>query len=98
MPARVIRIKRPDRRHEFQFQQADEPNAQFEARVNPQRMQSAFDEAGNRDAPNAHAAHETPQQQTQGYRGQPNDQLQHLVPDDFVNQRGTTAADKQNQH
>ena len=46
-------------------------------------------------AAEAHTAHERAEQHSHGHGGGPDDELEQLKPDDFVDERGTTAADKQ---
>ncbi len=60
-------------------------------------MPVAGHHAGKKQAAEAHAAHERPEQHAHGPRRRPDDELEELKPDDFVDQRGATAADEQQQ-
>jgi hypothetical protein len=60
-------------------------------------MMPGGDEARQGDASQAHSAHEGAEQNTQGNRGGTDHELQELAPNDFVNERGTTAGGKQEQ-
>ena len=58
-------------------------------------LEPARAEAGKEQAAQAHAAHERPQQHPNGIRGSPDDKLEELKPDDFINEGGAAGADKQ---
>ena len=60
-------------------------------------MMACRDDARQGQAPQTHAAHERAEQDAERDRRRSDDQLQQLEPDDFVNQRGAAAADKQQQ-
>ena len=53
--------------------------------------------AGKTDAADAHAAHERSQHHTQRDRGRADDELQHLEPDDLIDECGASATDEQEQ-
>src|SRR5688500_19375792 len=55
------------------------------------------DESWQQEAAEAHAAHERAEQHTDRHRRGPDEQLQQLEPDDLVDERRATAADKQQQ-
>ena len=53
------------------------------------------DDAGERHTAHAHPGHERAEQDAEGNGRRPHDELQHLKPDDFVDERGTPTAREQ---
>ena len=85
-------------RHAEQRQNAADADAQLHRGIHPQRMQrSRPGDARQRQAAQAQPAHEGGQQHAERNRGRADHQLQQLVPDDFVNQRGAAAGGEQHQ-
>ena len=74
---------------------AQDADPQFEERINAKRMAAGRNPTGQKNAAEAHAAHEGPEQDPQRNRRGPDHQLQQLQPDHLVNQRGTAAAHEQ---
>ena len=52
------RIQLPDERNEQELQQSDDPDSEFQHRIQLERMPVARSEAWERQAANAHSAHE----------------------------------------
>ena len=82
-------------RNSTRMPQAPMPSSS--CRVDPQRMLPAQLQPRQQEAAQAQPAHERGQQHAQRNRGRPDHQLQQLVPDDFVDQRGAAAAGEQQQ-
>ena len=93
--SRPRRVDAADQRHAEQHQHGDDADAGFEQRVDPQRMLAQRDHPRQQQAAEAHAAHERAEQDAERDRRRPDDQLQQLEPDDFVDQRGAAAADEE---
>src|SRR5262249_1963039 len=86
-----------DMRQEEENCQADDADGQFETGVNPERMTARGDEARPGQAPQAHAGHERSQQYSKRNGSGADHELQHLQPDNLVDQRRAAAAGKQDQ-
>ncbi len=72
-------------------------DAEFQLSVDAQRVLSAELQARQQQTAQAQPAHEGGQQHAERNGARPDHQLQQLVPDDFVDQRGAAAAGKQQQ-
>ena len=86
-----------DDRHAEENQQAETRDAELQVGVDAQRMLARRDVSRQQQAAEAHAAHERPQQHAQRDSRRADDELEELEPDDFVDQGGAAAADKQQQ-
>ena len=95
--ARPGDIDAADERHPEKEQQTDDADAKLERGVDPQRMLLRGNQARQQQAAQAHPAHEGAEQNAHGDRRRSDDELQQLEPDDLVDQRGTAAADEQQQ-
>ena len=89
-------VKAADERHAEEDQQPEHTDARFERRVHAQRMLARRDRARHQHAAKAHAAHERAEEDAEGDRRRPDDELEELEPDDLVNQRRAAAADEEN--
>ncbi len=96
MPDHVY-IEVIDIRNAEPHQDADYPNGQLERGVNAKRMASLRNKARQAQAAQTHPCHEGSQQYSQGNRGGTDHELEHLKPNDFVNQRGTAAGGEEHQ-
>ena len=76
-------------------QKAPGGHGPFEGRVHLQRGPASRPDAGQEQAPNEHSAHERPEQKPQGYPRRADDELEHLEPDDLVDQRRGPASDEE---
>ena len=90
-------VDRIHQRHQEQHQNAAGADAEFELSVDAQRMLSAEFQPRQQQAAQAEPAHEGRQQHAERNRAGPDHQLQQLVPDDFIDQRGAAAAGEQQQ-
>ncbi len=81
--------------HQEQHQNAAGPDAEFQLSVHPQRMLPAQLQPRQQEAPQAQPAHKRGQQHAERNRAGPDHQLQQLIPDDFIDQRGAAAAREQ---
>ena len=91
------RVEASNERHREQHEEADHADAELEPRVDTQRMRARRQHARQQQAAEAHAAHERAEQHADRDGRRPDDQFQELEPDDFVDERGAPAADKQQQ-
>ena len=92
------RVDAAQQRHDQEHQQSAETNAQFEVGIHLERVMFFVNLLREHPAAQAHAAHEHTQQDTHGDGRRPQRQLEHLEPDDLVDQRGGAAPHKQGQH
>ncbi len=77
--------------------QADGADAKLQQRVHAQRVLAARNHARQKQAAEAHPAHEGGQQDAHRHGRRTDVQLQHLEPDDLVDERGRAAADEEQQ-
>ena len=91
------RVGPADDRHAEQDQQSHDADADLEPGIHPQRMRLGRHESRQQEAAEAHAAHERAEQHAHRHRRRSDHEFQQLKPDDFVNECGATAADKQQQ-
>src|SRR5262249_17056592 len=91
------RVDAADQRHAEQDQNPERPDPELERRVHTERVLPGADDARQEQTAQAHAAHEGAEQETKGNGRGSDDQLEELKPDDFVNESGTAAADKEQQ-
>ncbi len=92
------RVDLGDPGHPEQNGDADGADPQLEHGIDAQGMMPSRNQAGKQITAQAHSSHVGAEQNAQGNRGQADDQLQKLQPDNFIDQRGATAADEQKQH
>ena len=86
----LIRAVAAEKRIEILLKNAD---GELERGVHAQRVAPGRNPLRRVEAAEAHAAHERPEQHAKRDRRGSNRQLQELLPDDLVDQRGRTAAD-----
>ena len=91
------RVNKLDERHRPQHQDPGNANCDFQDGVHAQGVPMAGNEAREPQAPQTHPAHEGPEQYPDRDRGGPEHELQHLKPDDLVDQGRASAGHEQNQ-
>ena len=95
--AGVGEVEASEGRHRVEDDEAGNGQTEFEQGVNAERVAGGGHEAREREAAEAHAAHEGAQQYGERNGGGADDELEELKPDQFVNQRGAAAADEEHE-
>ena len=80
-----------------QDRDAEHADADLDQRIDLERMMARGDQIGQRQAAQAHAAHEGAEQHAERDRGRADHQLQQLEPDDLVDQRRAAAAEEEHE-
>src|SRR5262249_12244288 len=78
-----------------QDKQPEHRDGSLEHRVHAKRMLSPRDVLREKEAADAHAAHERAEEYAERYGGRADDETEQLEPDDLVNQRRAATADEQ---
>ena len=92
-----MKVDAAEERHAKEEKKAAGRNPEFEIRVDAQGMLARRNDARQKEAAEAHPAHERAQKNAHRYGRRTNNQLQELEPDNFIDQRGTAAPHKQEQ-
>ncbi|MBI5689495.1 MAG: hypothetical protein HZC55_05310 [Verrucomicrobia bacterium] len=95
--ARQRGVNPAEGRHGQEHADSGDGHAQFEDGVGLQRADVGRQPARQGQAAEAHPAHEGPEQNRERDGRGTDHQLQHLQPDNLVDQRGAAAADEQRQ-
>src|SRR6186713_1497351 len=84
-----------DQRHGEEQHDTHDADAELERGVDPQRVPAGRDVTGQQEAAQAHPAHEGPEQHAHRHGGRAHEQLQHLEPDDLVDEGGGAAPEEE---
>ncbi len=88
-------VKASQRRHREEDQHSCDSDAQLQERIRAQRVACGGYDMGQSEAAEAHSPHERTKQHGQRNRRRANHKLEHLQPDDLVNESCAAAAHKQ---